>query len=96
MSIARIVIGTLRGIPQAAQLAELTLDDLYEIAGELNLIHEAIMSQALDVVAREEGRKIYFEHLRKQAPEVPPKGGDRQSPHASPPDDPHSPLGGAA
>ena len=65
MTIARSIIGTVVGIPRAVALAETGLDDLYEIAQALQDASNAVLCVALDVVALEEGYRIYAEHHRR-------------------------------
>lgn len=64
MTVARMVIGTITGIPQALHLADASLEDLYEVADELQRAHNAVLAQALDVVALNEGYRIATEHRR--------------------------------
>ncbi|MGH1592296.1 hypothetical protein ACRBEV_32760 (plasmid) [Methylobacterium phyllosphaerae] len=65
MSLARTVIGTINGIPRALALAEADLDDLYAVAQALQDASNAVLCVALDVVALEEGYRIYAEHHRR-------------------------------
>jgi hypothetical protein len=65
MALARAIIGTIKGIPQAVALAETNLDDLYAVAQALQDASNAVLCVALDVVALEENYRIAVEHRRR-------------------------------
>ena len=64
MPLARVIIGTIGGIPRALALAETELDDLYAVATALQNAHNAVMDVALDAIALEEGRRLVAERRR--------------------------------
>lgn len=76
MTIARSIIGTIVGIPRAVALAETSLDDLYLIARALQEASNDVLGVALDVVALEEGYRIFAEHRRRTSPSH-PEGGPK-------------------
>ena len=65
MPLARAILGTIAGIPQALRLAEADLSELYDVAQALQDASNAVLCVALDVVALEEGYRIAAEHRRR-------------------------------
>lgn len=63
MPLARAVIGTLTGIPQA--LSEAEMDDLYEVAQVLQDTRNAVLEIALRRLSCAEGQRIAAEFHRR-------------------------------
>ena len=65
MTIAKIIVGTITGIPRALYLGASDNDDFYAVADALQEARNAVLSEALRRVTVEEGWRLAIADARK-------------------------------